>query len=146
MVPTQISCQVFPPTGFFLAGFFWPPSNRSLFCERLISSARHCTFFCISLQWCQFMDTRCRWWLLELRNYVYVYRSHCVFWNFVCLGLVPGRHTHKKLISLTRLCYVPCCVVKNILFCVIYRYLFFLNINLIDWKRNNGVSCFCRYR
>ena len=26
MVPTQISCTFFP-TGFFVAGFFWPPSN-----------------------------------------------------------------------------------------------------------------------
>ena len=29
MVPTQISCQLFSPTGFFPAGFFWPPSDSS---------------------------------------------------------------------------------------------------------------------
>ena len=30
MVPTQISCRLFSPTGFFfLAGFFWPPSDSS---------------------------------------------------------------------------------------------------------------------
>ena len=29
MVPTQISCRLFSPTGFFPAGFFWPPSDSS---------------------------------------------------------------------------------------------------------------------
>ena len=42
MVPTQISCEFFPPPlGFFAAGFFCPPSNRiSVFCKRLLSSVR----------------------------------------------------------------------------------------------------------
>ena len=29
MVPTQISCRLFSPKGFFPAGFFWPPSDSS---------------------------------------------------------------------------------------------------------------------
>ena len=29
MVPTQISCRLFLPRGFFPAGFFWPPSDSS---------------------------------------------------------------------------------------------------------------------
>ena len=31
MVPTQISCAFFFPLGFFVAGFFWPASNRIRF-------------------------------------------------------------------------------------------------------------------
>ena len=79
-------------------------------CSALLVTVR---FLCISLQWCEFMDTHYRWWLLELRNDVYVYRSHCVYWNYVCLGLVLGRHTHNKLICSTRFCYVPCCEAKT---------------------------------
>ena len=29
MVPSQISCRLFSPTGFFPAGFFWPPCDSS---------------------------------------------------------------------------------------------------------------------
>ena len=33
MVPTQISCRPFSPTGFFFpAGFFWPPSDSTSSC------------------------------------------------------------------------------------------------------------------
>ena len=58
--------------GFFLADIYWPPSNRNLFYERLLSSARHCTFFAFRCNdaslWILAIDDDC--WSYEM---IYMY-------------------------------------------------------------------------
>ena len=50
MVPTQISCRVFPTQGFFLAGFFWPPSDSSIFvnCRSALYHVMYCLLVCVN--------------------------------------------------------------------------------------------------
>ena len=50
MVPTQISCRVFSPQGFFLAGFFWPLSDSSIFvnCRSALYYVMYCLLVCVN--------------------------------------------------------------------------------------------------
>ena len=45
MVPTQISCRVFP-----LRGFFWPPSDSSIFvnCRSALYNVMYCLLVCVN--------------------------------------------------------------------------------------------------
>ena len=50
MVPAQISCHVFSPQGIFLAGFFWPPSDSSIFvnCPSALYHVMYCLLVCVN--------------------------------------------------------------------------------------------------